>query len=104
MEKCCRHSGPWRGQDCQGETRAKVAGLLKKGNYTRTVFGCLPAYHVYSVRICGSVTARHQGHSPWISGSCEASCQRLNSLRQDDTFADLVDKTKQYADRYNLKP
>ncbi|QQP50667.1 Hypothetical protein FKW44_011751, partial [Caligus rogercresseyi] len=29
---------------------------------------------------------------------------RLNSLRQDDTFADLVDKTKQYAERYSLKP
>ncbi|QQP38185.1 Hypothetical protein FKW44_018691 [Caligus rogercresseyi] len=54
-----------------------------------------------------SVAQSLQGIKVTALGSVEASkllCQRLNSLRQDDIFADLVDKTKQYAERYNLKP
>ncbi|QQP50797.1 Hypothetical protein FKW44_011927, partial [Caligus rogercresseyi] len=56
---------------------------------------------------CESVARSLQGIKVTALGSVEAEkllCQRLNSLRQDDTFTDFVDKTKQYAVRYNLKP
>ncbi|QQP40856.1 Hypothetical protein FKW44_004870 [Caligus rogercresseyi] len=46
---------------------------------------------------CESVAQSLQGIKVTALGSVEAAkllCQRLNSLRQDDTFADLVDKTK----------
>ncbi|QQP51246.1 Hypothetical protein FKW44_012551 [Caligus rogercresseyi] len=55
---------------------------------------------------CESVARSLQGIKVTALGSVEAAkllCQRLNSLRQDDTFADLS-LTKQYAERYNLKP
>ncbi|KAM4593578.1 zinc finger MYM-type protein 1-like [Odontesthes bonariensis] len=89
----------------KGETRAKVAGLLKKGTTTRTVFGLFACVTMFTP--CESVARSLQGTKVTALGSMEAAkllCQRLNTLRQDDTFADLVAKTKQYAERYNLKP
>ena len=89
----------------KGETRAKVAGLLKKGTTTRTVFGLFACVTMFTP--CESVARSLQGTKVTALGSMEAAkllCQRLNTLRQDDTFADLVAKTKQYAECYNLKP
>ncbi|KAL7406535.1 hypothetical protein ABVT39_021783 [Epinephelus coioides] len=89
----------------KGETRAKVAGLLKKCTTTRTVFGLFACVTVFTP--CEAVARSLQGIKVTALGSMENAkllCQRLNTLRQDDTFADLVAKTKQYTERYNLKP
>ena len=65
----------------KGETRAKVAGLLKKGTTTRTVFGLFTCVTMFTP--CESVARSLQGIKVTALGSVEAAkllCQRLNPL------------------------
>ncbi|XP_067249408.1 uncharacterized protein [Chanodichthys erythropterus] len=50
----------------------------------------------------GTITSRN--HSSRIHGSWQTPGKQLGTLRQDETITDLVVKTKQYAERYDLKP
>ena len=89
----------------KGETRAKVAGLLSNATKTRTLFGLLLCVTVFTP--CKAVARTLQGTKVTALGSVESAnllCKRLNTLRQDATFNDLVAKTNEYRERFDLKP
>lgn len=89
----------------KGDTRAKIAGLLTKATTMRTVFGLFACVTLFTP--CEAVARSLQGTKVTALGSMEAGkllCKQLGTLRQDETITDLVAKTKQYAERYGLKP
>ncbi|CAM4725041.1 unnamed protein product [Leuciscus chuanchicus] len=67
----------------KGDTCGKIAGLLTKATNMRTVFGLFACVTLFT--------------------PCEAVARSLQGTK-DETITDLVAKTKQYAERYSLKP
>ncbi|CAM4510486.1 unnamed protein product [Leuciscus chuanchicus] len=89
----------------KGDTRAKIAGFLTKATNMRTVFGLFACLTLFTP--CEAVARSLQGTKVTALGSMEAGkllCKQLGTLRQDEIITDLVAKTKQYAERYGLKP
>ncbi|KAF4116992.1 hypothetical protein G5714_001545 [Onychostoma macrolepis] len=74
-------------------------------NDSSTVLGLFACVTLFTP--CEAVARLHQGTKVTALGSMEAGkllCKQLGTLRQDETITDLVAKTKQYAERYGLKP